>query len=417
MGKLKIGVFGAARGFTMIRETTHYPEEATLVAICDKFQPALDHCKQFADEQGVKVATYTNFEDFIQEDMDAVVLANYAHQHAPYAIRLLKSGRSVMSEVLTCATLAEAVELIETVEATGKIYNYAENYCFFNTTTEMRKRYRAGDIGELMQAEGEYIHDCSSIWPEITYGERDHWRNQMSSVFYCTHSLGPIIHASGLRPVAVNGFETVNAKFMRDLGWTSGSSGTLMVTLENGAIVKSIDMCLKREPGSINYQMYGTKGNMETDRWESGNLHVYLEGDRNCVGEHKKYVPEFDLAAAKGAGHWGGDFFTTYYFIHNLLGDPVAKENSIDVYEAVDMCIPGILGFRSILNNNCKIDVPNLRLKSERDRFRYDTFCSFKETGGAMYVPGSAMQKNRDVEVPDEVYEEVRRKWLAGEHG
>ncbi|MBO4797883.1 MAG: Gfo/Idh/MocA family oxidoreductase, partial [Candidatus Methanomethylophilaceae archaeon] len=257
MGKLKIGVFGAARGFTMIRETTHYPEEATLVAICDKFQPALDHCKQFADEQGVKVATYTNFEDFIQEDMDAVVLANYAHQHAPYAIRLLKSGRSVMSEVLTCATLAEAVELIETVEATGKIYNYAENYCFFNTTTEMRKRYRAGDIGELMQAEGEYIHDCSSIWPEITYGERDHWRNQMSSVFYCTHSLGPIIHASGLRPVGVNGFETVNAKFMRDLGWTSGSSGTLMVTLENGAIVKSIDMCLKREPGSINYQMYG----------------------------------------------------------------------------------------------------------------------------------------------------------------
>ena len=68
-----------------------------------------------------------------------------------------------MSEVLTCANLAEAVELIETVESTGKIYQYAENYCFFNTTSEMRKRYQAGDIGEFMYGEGEYIHDCGSL--------------------------------------------------------------------------------------------------------------------------------------------------------------------------------------------------------------------------------------------------------------
>ena len=416
MGKIKIGVFGAARGMTMIREMMNNPD-AEVVAVCDKYLPLLEETRKVAEEKGVKVALYPNFEDFFQHDMDAVVMANYAHEHAKFGIRLLKSGRHIMSEVLTCATLAEAVELIETVEQTGKTYFYAENYCFFNTTYEMRRRYKNGDIGELMQAEGEYIHDCSSIWPQITYGQRDHWRNRMSSVFYCTHSLGPILNATGLRPVGVNGFETRNMPFMRKLGDTAGTTGTLIVTLENGAIVKSIDMALKRQTHSINYQMYGEKGMMETDRWEGGKLHFYREGPMNGSGDYQVYVPQFTNEAANKSGHWGGDFFTSYYFVRSLLGDEEAKANSIDVYSAVDMCIPGILGFRSILNNNCKIEVPNLRLKSERDKYRHDTFCTFEESAGDMYVPCNAMQPNRDEVIPDSVYDEVRRKWENGEQG
>ncbi len=414
MGKIKIGVFGAGRGKTMINEMLGNPD-AEVVAICDKYQPLLDECQQIADAHGVKIALYPNFEDFFQHDMDAVVMANYAHEHAKFGIRLLKSGRHIMSEVLTCATLAEAVELIETVEQTGKMYSYAENYCYFNTTYEMRRRYRAGDIGELMQAEGEYIHDCSGIWPQITYGERDHWRNRMSSVFYCTHSLGPILNATGLRPVYVNGFETPNMPFMRDLGWEAGSAGTLMVTLENGAIVKSIDMCLKGH--SINYRMWGDRGMMETDHYKSGTLHVYQEHGQNDRGDWSEYVPKFTNEAANASGHWGGDFFTSWYFIRALQGDADAKSNIIDVYSAVDMCLPGILGYQSILEGNRRIAIPNLRLASERDAVRSNTFCTFNESAGDMYVPNNAAQKNRSIPVPDAVYDEVRRKWENGEPG
>lgn len=35
-----------------------------------------------------------------------------------------------MSEVLPCETMAQAVELVETVERTGLVYCYAENYCY-----------------------------------------------------------------------------------------------------------------------------------------------------------------------------------------------------------------------------------------------------------------------------------------------
>ena len=113
--KLRIGVFGAYRGMTMIRVLLDHPD-ATLVAICDKFVPALEKAKKAADEAGLKnLALYENFEDFFKHDMDAVVLANYANEHAPYAIRLLKSGRHVLSEVLPCQNMAEAVALIEAV--------------------------------------------------------------------------------------------------------------------------------------------------------------------------------------------------------------------------------------------------------------------------------------------------------------
>ena len=416
MGKVKIGVFGAGRGKTMIGQVLARADgQAELVAICDKHRPSLDAAGNMAKAKGLEVALYEDFDEFIQHDMDAVVLANYANQHAPYAIRIMKSGRHVMSECLTCATMKEAVELIEAVEETGKIYTYAENYCYFNTTFEMMVRYKKGDIGELMQAECEYLHDCSSIWPSITYGERNHWRNNMSSVFYCTHSIGPVLFATGLRPVRVSGFETRNMDFMRKLGDPSGSAGTLLLTLNNGAIVKSIDMNLRRHGN--NYILYGDRGVMETDRFNSRMLHVRQEGEQNCTGDWFSYTPQFTDERAKGAGHGGGDYFTTNYFIDRLLGNDDVKPYTIDVYQAVDMCIPGILGFRSIMNKNVGIDVPNLRNKEERDAFRNDTFCTFPEVGGDQYVPCNIMQANKDEVIEDAVYDEVRRKWQCGERG
>ena len=81
------------------------------------------------------------------------------------------------------------------------------------------------------------------------------------------------------------------------------------------------------------------------------------------------------------------------------------------------MCIPGILGYRSILEGNRRIAIPNLRLKEERDAVRGDTFCTFRESAGEMYVPNNAAQANRSIPVPDSVYDEVRRKWENGEPG
>ncbi|HOA32276.1 MAG TPA: hypothetical protein PKM70_10170, partial [Clostridia bacterium] len=75
--------------------------------------------------------------------------------------------------------------------------------------------------------------------------------------------------------------------------------------------------------------------------------------------------------------------------------------NAIDVYQAVDMCIPGILAYRSILNGNAPQEVPNLRLKDERDKYRNDD---------TRYLVS-----NEDI--PNSVFEMVRQKWIKGEPG
>ncbi|MBR7140608.1 MAG: Gfo/Idh/MocA family oxidoreductase [Clostridia bacterium] len=97
---VKIGVFGGGRGMAMVQFCTVY-ELAQLVAICDKDEEVLFKVRRYLKKNGLedKVTLYKSFDDFIKHDMDAVVLANYAHQHAPFAIRCLDAGLHVLSDI------------------------------------------------------------------------------------------------------------------------------------------------------------------------------------------------------------------------------------------------------------------------------------------------------------------------------
>ena len=413
--KLKIGVFGGKRGEIMIDVLLSHPE-AELVAVCDKYRPILDKVEEKAKEKNCKVSVYENFSDFEKHEMDAVVLANYATEHATSAISLLKAGKHVLSEVLPCETMAQAVELIEAVEESGKVYAYAENYCYMAQTFEMWKRYEKGEIGEVLYAEGEYVHDCGSIWPQITYGDRNHWRNHLYSTFYCTHSLGPLMTITGMRPKSVIGIETKPVDWMIDLGSVNGcASGIEMVTMENGAVFKSLHGALKREPGSVNYEVYGDKGVMESDRWDEKKLSVYKEGEELCKGEVEHYEPLSSITpemAEKFASHGGSDFYATHFFIEKILGTEEGKKYSIDVYQAVDMGICGILAYRSILNGNVPIAIPDFRNKEDRDAYRNDRACTTPEVAGDQLIPA---YHTGDIEIADAVYDKVKEMFEESE--
>ena len=403
MKKVKVGVFGAYRGKTMIKFCTYYPD-AELVAICDKFRPALDECKKMTEENGLHVALYTDFDEFIKHDMDAVVLANYANEHAPFAIRCLNAGLHVISEVLPCQNLAEGVSLVEAVEKSGKVYSYAENYCYFPATSEMRKIYREGRIGKFTYGEGEYVHNCAPIWPAITYGEKEHWRNNMFSTFYCTHSIGPVIHITGLRPKSVVGFELPVCDRMKNLGKKSGEAAMEIITFEDGSVYKSLHGDLVKD--NIWYSIYGETGNIESERNGEGvgKVILYEKGEFSFY----KPQPEVNETSEKIFEHGGSDYYTMHYFIQKILhGDK--EKNSIDVYEAMDMFLPGIMAFKSVLAGNKSMPVPDFRKKEDRDAYRSDTSCSDKKVAKDMYFPPYS---KGEPDIPDEVYEKVRKMWL-----
>lgn len=409
MKKIRIGVLGAYRGTSMINYCKR-ADNVEIVAICDKLPEALEAQRQHAE--GLNITFYDHFDDFIKHDMDAVVLANYANEHAPFAIRAMKLGKHVFSEVLPVQTMKEAVELVETVEETGMIYAYGENYCYMPAPYEMKKLYQQGKIGELEYAECEYIHNCEAIWPSITYGERDHWRNNMYSTFYCTHSLGPIIHATGLRPVSVIGLEGLNNERNLRTGAKGGAFGIEMVTLENNAIIKSIHGGLYRD--SIWYSMYGSKGRMECAREDAENGHInriYVNADEYSGGYDTRKLESYNLVSdmeeqVKGFGHGGSDFYSMYHFIEKILGNPNA--DIIDVYQALDMFLPGLFAFRSILDGNIPKEIPNLRDKSIRDMWRNDTACTDPITAGDQLLP--TFSKGTP-QIEDGVYDHMKMLW------
>jgi predicted dehydrogenase len=403
MKKVRIGVFGAGRGTTMMKYCKN-SDHAELVAICDFNDKFLNAKKK--EFEGLDVAYYTAFDEFIKHDMDAVVLANYADEHAEYAIKCLNNNKHVLSEVLPVQTMSEAVRLVEAIEKSDKTYAYAENYCFMPAPKEMRKKYKEGLLGEFEYGEGEYNHDCSGIWHKITQGNPKHWRNTVYATFYCTHSIGPLLYITGLKPKKVVGVEMPRNERCDKMGAKGGSGALEIITLENGAVLKSLHgvACSRN---SIWYSVYGTKGRMESAREDAQSDDVEMLYV-NCDDLTTSYKPSDSLwEKAKDFGHGGSDFYVMYNFIEYIKGDKT--RDIIDVYTALDMFLPGMFAYRSILQGGITLDVPDLRDKSIRDKYRTDNTCVNPDIAGNQVIPSYS---KGDVDIPDEVYEAVRKKWL-----
>lgn len=411
MKKIKVGVLGAYRGTGMINYCK-VADNAELVAICDKYVPALEKQKELCGTD--TITYYTSFDEFIKHDMDAVVLANYANEHVPFALRCLEAGKHVYSEVLPFQNMKEAVELVEAVEKSGLVYAFGENYCYMPAPAEMTKLYREGKIGEFEYGECEYIHNCESIWHSISYGDPDHWRNNMHACFYCTHSLGPIIHATGLRPVSVTGFEGKKIERQLRTGAKGGSFGIEMVELENNGIIKSIHGGLYTH--SIWYSMYGSKGSMESARDNAkagGTNTIYVNVDEYSgqYNHHRtSYQPHqfMDEQIGHIFGHGGSDFYAMYHFIEKVLGNDDA--DIIDVYEALDMGLCGHFAYLSVLNGGIPMKIPNLRNKEEREQYRNDTRCCDPKAAGDQLLPSFSLG---NPDIPAEIYENMKKKYLA----
>lgn len=405
---VKIGVLGVYRGRTMIEYCKH-DSRVKLAAVCDKRKDALQKMKEELNDESISY--YENFEDLLESDVDAIVLANYVNEHAPYAVKCLEHGKHVLSEVMPVQNFAEAVALVEAVEKTGKIYDYAENYCYMAAPREMRRLYKSGALGEFEYGEGEYLHNCEAGWHTITYGDPNHWRNNMSAFFYSTHSIGPLIHITGLKPVKVTGFEMPYNNRMARMGAKAGWGSLIIITLENGAVIKSLHG-VGPSKNSVWFSVYGSLGTAESRRETAeGDCAIYTDLDE-FEGENadrkNKYTPKDEFSErAEAAGHGGSDFFTMWHFVSKILGEENAE--IIDVYEALDMFLPSLLAYRSVLAGGVSMDVPDFRNPAEREKYRRDFACTDPKVAGDMLQPSYS---KGNPYVPSEVYDKLRKAYL-----
>ena len=164
----------------------------------------------------------------------------------------------------------------------------------------MRRLYRSGALGAFEYGEGEYLHNCEPAWHSITYGDPAHWRNNMSVFFYCTHSIGPLIHISGLKPVKVTGFEMPFNNRMARMGAKAGWGSVIMITLENGAVLK----CLQGvgpSKNSVWFSVYGSLGTAESRRETRRILRSRLIRRRECRAQTRLHAQR-PLVRPRGKG-------------------------------------------------------------------------------------------------------------------
>lgn len=371
-GTIKVGVVGAGRGASFARGAGPHLG-MRLVALCDAWEAKL---QKLAGELGV--AAYTDYERFLEHDMDAVVLANYFHQHAPFAIKALAAGKHVMSETSACFTMAEGVALIEAVERSGKAYVFAENYPYARHNQEMRRLYLAGEVGQFRYGEGEYVHPMSAETRNRLAPGVLHWRNWLPATYYSTHALAPIMFVTETWPAAVNGFVIAADRddpHFRRTARRNDLASMIAVRMDNGAVAKLLQGQLRGEGSWV--RIHGNKGLIENLRGGPGAERVKVrlrkEGFDTADGQtvERVYLPEFPEYAAEAvrAGHGGGDFFTTYHFARAIRGEAAPFW---DVYRGVAASSVGILAYRSALSGSKSVEVPDLRQKGMRDRYRDD---------------------------------------------
>ena len=246
---IRVGVLGAGRGSGLMKSAALNGMELT--AICDNFKARLD---EVCAETGVP--GYLDFDEFIQQDFDAVIIASCFHQHAPFAKKALRAGKHVLSETSTNATLREGVELYRIAEESGLCYMLAENYCYTRFVQEMKRLYEAGEIGAGMYGEAEYNHpmplrECFHYCP----GGKHHWRSQLPGCYYITHALAPMMYIMNATPTEV-------ACTLLPAKESSGKPGYVaLVRLDNGCVVRIYAGVAGH---SCAYALHGQTGAMES---------------------------------------------------------------------------------------------------------------------------------------------------------
>lgn len=411
MDKLRVGVFGTGRGMDIARNFLLLGCE--LVAICDNHQERREKAAKSLD---ASVAVYDDFDKFLEHDMDAVILANFFHEHAPYAIKCFEKDLHVYSECISNGTMAEGVELLRAFEKSNSIYMLAENYPQMIFNREMKRVCDTGTLGKILYAEGEYNHpgDANDISFKKTYNYFEkHWRNYNPRCYYITHSLGPVMWATGATPRRVTAMAAF-APIEGDVPTAcfNGDRAAVVMTQNDDGSIFRITGCAAFGGHHNAYRICGTEGQIENLRGMGSKVMLRYNSWSKPEGmeEINCYEPEWndkDEEFIKTSGHGGGDYLTARMFVDCIKADK-QPEHPFNIYRAVDMSSVAILSHRSMLEGGKPYDIPDFTKEEDRKLYENDRLTPFYGSDGSVpTLPSCSHPDFKPTEIQVRKYKEV----------
>ena len=178
-------------------------EGVKVVALCDVIPDKVTKANEILRERGLPEAdVYTGEDDWKRvcerDDIDLVYVCTQWDLHTPIAVYAMEQGKHVALEVPAALTIEECWQLVNTAERTRRHCIQLENcnYDFFEMAT--LNMAQKGLFGEIVHAEGAYIHDLRFLNFNDSTGYWNMWRlkhnQEENGNLYPTHGLGPIAH-------------------------------------------------------------------------------------------------------------------------------------------------------------------------------------------------------------------------------
>jgi predicted dehydrogenase len=388
---MNLGIVGGRRGRVYLAAERVFRPRVRVHAVCDVDEAELDAWRREAPD----VIRYARLEDLLSDDeITAVYIATPASYHARHTGLCLAAGKDVLCEVPAVLTLEEAYSLIQTVEQSERIYMLAENYCYIPEVRWVRRLCEEGRFGEITYAEGQYLHDCRSLFWKSDGSLT--WRGELRRDFrgnsYPTHSLGPIAQWLGLGAAGRDQLVNVAAYRTDDRSlrlyarkrWgarhPSAAEGffnhgdrivTVLTTRRGATVVLHLDTHSPRPPQKAGFALQGTRGAYLSGRYEGEGGLVWLghDGGEGGSGKAIDWAPVqdygrgfFEGEAALGEFASCGRRAAEYMVLADFLAATEAsRASAIDVYDAVTWSVVADLSRRSIKEGNRPVDVPAFR--------------------------------------------------------
>ncbi len=381
LGLVGLGEFGSA-----FAELFRSHPLVDRIALCDR-EP--DRIARFANRASFQSKfhsrdAYESLDDICKSDLDALVIITQHWLHAPQCIQAMEHGKHVYSAVpiITVPDGEEILEwcdrLIETCRRTGQRYMLGETTYYHADAMYCRRRAAAGDFGQFIYAEGEYLHsfDSPACDLRVVYNHRlasragQEWAQKLeeyrvrggedSPMHYPTHSTSGPISVMGAHAVKVSAFGTPSQSddpFLSDKLYPL-SNITALFQMSNGA---SMRICEHRHCSIIRetFRVYGTDASYENGVWYEKERPTRLTEE-----EMRDPLPEEVRKAFLEAGGesllYGGHGGSHPYLVHEFIS-AVAEDRmpAINAWEAVRYMAPGVIAHRSARRDGEILPIPD----------------------------------------------------------
>jgi len=192
-----IGIIGAqfaGRFHAQIWETL---PDAEVVAVADVSPEAREaFCRDYGS-----VPAYTDLTGLLADpNVEVVDVCVPNFLHAQMAIRAMETGRHVICEKPAATTLADAEQVVEVQQRTGRRYCYAEDWIFAPALVRAERIIREGGIGRPLFLKGKECHNGS----HSPFAKTIEYCGGGSLIHVGIHSIGYFFHLLGM-PERVTG--------------------------------------------------------------------------------------------------------------------------------------------------------------------------------------------------------------------